>query len=343
MKIERTLDSVYTALVAGLNGAKLSGGETLTCTGEPADGQYDSAGILPHLEFSTGAHTAEQWDTDTSKIIWDIKAKLKVSGEAGKTNRPIQTVISDLYHAVALIRGLPVHSETGELLHYGDKLIKLVQQKKTVDLADRGGPFVKSATAKEPGPEDPYPTADMVFHLEFLMNQPVEVASKKVTFVSLGVNVLDPLRQALNWNPATQEYSLPRPSAADTVGWTMFQKPDTTLTHNGELLYANNPPVPPDVHSIEGGDPSQTVVKLEIIPNYKTLAALATQQLLVIATYRDGGTANVTGAISWTSGTSAAATISGTGLVTAVSTGTSSITAAMNGIAANNSCLITVS
>lgn len=58
----------------------------------------------------------------------------------------------------------------------------------------------------------------------------------------------------------------------------------------------------------------------------------STRQITATGTYSDGGTATLNTGLTWTSGTPATATISSTGLVTAVAAGSTSITASEAGV-----------
>ncbi|MBV7599074.1 Ig-like domain-containing protein [Aeromonas sp. sia0103] len=71
-----------------------------------------------------------------------------------------------------------------------------------------------------------------------------------------------------------------------------------------------------------------------------TLAAGLTGQLAANGSYSDGSNINVTNSVSWSSGTPAVATVSSTGLVTAVTPGVAVITGTLNG--QNATLLITV-
>ena len=63
-----------------------------------------------------------------------------------------------------------------------------------------------------------------------------------------------------------------------------------------------------------------------------TIAVGATQQYSVTGINWDGSTADISSQVTWASDTPAAATISSTGLATAVGVGTANITASMSGI-----------
>lgn len=81
---------------------------------------------------------------------------------------------------------------------------------------------------------------------------------------------------------------------------------------------------------------------LAVTPATKTLAAAATQQLAATATLSDGTTtADVTDATSWVSSDATKATVDAAGLVTAVATGSATITGTFKG--QSDTCVVTVS
>jgi RHS repeat-associated protein len=82
-----------------------------------------------------------------------------------------------------------------------------------------------------------------------------------------------------------------------------------------------------------------TMTSLAVVPSTATIAAGATRQLVAQATYSDGSTGNVTA--TWTSSVEAVATVSSTGLVTAVAGGTTVITASTGGYTATASTTVT--
>jgi uncharacterized protein YjdB len=80
------------------------------------------------------------------------------------------------------------------------------------------------------------------------------------------------------------------------------------------------------------GSSTPTVSSIAITPGAATVAPAATQQFTATATYSDGSTGSVTATASWTSSTASVATISASGLATAVASGATTITASLNGV-----------
>jgi hypothetical protein len=76
-----------------------------------------------------------------------------------------------------------------------------------------------------------------------------------------------------------------------------------------------------------------TLSSIMIMPAAPTLGGVgATQQFSAAGIYSDGSTADVTSQVTWSSSNPAIATISSTGLVTSVATGTANITATLSGV-----------
>ncbi len=78
--------------------------------------------------------------------------------------------------------------------------------------------------------------------------------------------------------------------------------------------------------------PAPTIASIAVSPASSTIAAGAAQQFVATATYSDNSTANVSATVSWTSSSATVATINAAGLATAVTAGSSTITATLNGI-----------
>ena len=72
-----------------------------------------------------------------------------------------------------------------------------------------------------------------------------------------------------------------------------------------------------------------TLVALAVTPAATSLARGRTQQLTATGTYSDASMQDLSAQVTWTSGTPATATVSGTGLVTAAEVGTSTLTATL--------------
>ncbi len=86
---------------------------------------------------------------------------------------------------------------------------------------------------------------------------------------------------------------------------------------------------------------AKTLTAISVSPSTDSLAAGATEQFTATATYSDKSTANVTTTATWAAANTAVATINSSGLATAVASGSTQITASLNGIAGNAALTVT--
>ena len=75
-----------------------------------------------------------------------------------------------------------------------------------------------------------------------------------------------------------------------------------------------------------------TLTSIAVTPNPASITVGATQQFTATGTYSDGSTKNLSSTATWTSGTATVATISASGLATAVASGSTTITASLSGV-----------
>src|SRR5712671_3279734 len=75
---------------------------------------------------------------------------------------------------------------------------------------------------------------------------------------------------------------------------------------------------------------SGSVVSIVITPNNSSVQPAKTQQFTATATLGSGGTSDVTSQVAWTSSATSVATINSTGLASAVTVGSATITATSN-------------
>ena len=83
------------------------------------------------------------------------------------------------------------------------------------------------------------------------------------------------------------------------------------------------------------------LTSITLSPLVSTLAVHTTQQLTATGAYSDGSSRDLTSNVTWSSSSTAAATVDVNGLVTGVATGTASITATLNGITQSMTVTIT--
>ncbi|WP_374089793.1 N,N-dimethylformamidase beta subunit family domain-containing protein [Methylomicrobium lacus] len=85
--------------------------------------------------------------------------------------------------------------------------------------------------------------------------------------------------------------------------------------------------------------PPPTLTSIAVTPMNSAINVGATQQFTATGTYSDSSTQNLTSLVAWTSASPLVATINAAGLATGVGTGTSIITATLNGVPPANSTL----
>lgn len=85
----------------------------------------------------------------------------------------------------------------------------------------------------------------------------------------------------------------------------------------------------------------RTLVSIAVTPANPSISMVSTQQFTATGTYSDGSHADLTGTVTWTSGTPAAATIAAGGLATGVLVGSSVITATLGAISGNTTLTLT--
>jgi len=91
---------------------------------------------------------------------------------------------------------------------------------------------------------------------------------------------------------------------------------------------------------VHGFSDEWDIASLAITPNPIAITGTGTQQLTVTATRQDGATSVVTSQCTFVSATPAKATVSAAGLVTGVATGTSVISASLQGVTATDTATI---
>jgi uncharacterized protein YjdB len=87
--------------------------------------------------------------------------------------------------------------------------------------------------------------------------------------------------------------------------------------------------------------PPKTLSTIAVTPASPSIAIGATEQFTAMATYSDSSTANITSTVTWSSATTGVATINSSGMAAGVATGSSTITATLNGV--SGTAMLTVS
>jgi uncharacterized protein YjdB len=86
---------------------------------------------------------------------------------------------------------------------------------------------------------------------------------------------------------------------------------------------------------------AKTLVSIAVTPATASIAVGATQQFSAQGTYSDGSKADVSSTVSWTSTSTATATVNSAGLAKAVATGSSNVTATLNSISGTAALTVT--
>jgi uncharacterized protein YjdB len=85
---------------------------------------------------------------------------------------------------------------------------------------------------------------------------------------------------------------------------------------------------------------NQVISSIAVLPVNATLTVRQTQQFVATATLSDNTTSNVTTSVNWSSSNPAIATVTNTGLVTAISAGNATITATSGTVTGNTTVTV---
>lgn len=312
---------IFETLVGGFDNLRLSSGEVLQSSTRTTDAH-------PRLLWKVSGWSTDSWQPYRWQTQWDIPAELVVQGpptEAG----PVLDALNDLYGWLDLIYGLPI-DDKDQLVPFGPRQEELIAQKKLFAIADRFvGPYIKRATIRTGEANSSFTTVDLVFHVEFIVDNTPEVDAIATHFtvganVNGGTVIRDP----------SKPFGYPKASQNDTRSQGAFAAPDTTLRINGSPVTPSFPPLVQGLPMVGGGDPSKTLQWIEIAP--AAVIVTSSQQLQVIGHFQDGGTVSLTGPAAYVSSAPAVATVNSAGVVTKASVGTATITATFNGFSATS-------
>jgi PASTA domain/Bacterial Ig-like domain (group 2)/PKD domain len=92
---------------------------------------------------------------------------------------------------------------------------------------------------------------------------------------------------------------------------------------------------------VSSGTPAQTVQSMSVVPASASIGTGATLQLNAKATYEDGHSEDVTSRALWSSGTPSVATVSASGLVTALESGATAISARLGAVSGASALTVT--
>ncbi len=86
---------------------------------------------------------------------------------------------------------------------------------------------------------------------------------------------------------------------------------------------------------------SLTLVSITVTPSNSSLPRTITKQFTAIGQYADSSTADITASVAWDTSNHSIATINGTGLGTGVSSGTTQVSATLDGVVGNTNLTVT--
>ena len=131
------------------------------------------------------------------------------------------------------------------------------------------------------------------------------------------------------------------------VTWTSGTPAKATITGAGLAtgVAAGTSTITATLGSVSGSTvltvTQATLTSIQVTPLNPSISKGGTQQFTATGTYSDSSTANITGQVTWTSGTPAKATITGAGLATGVAAGTSTITATLGSVSGSTVLTVT--
>lgn len=136
-----------------------------------------------------------------------------------------------------------------------------------------------------------------------------------------------------------------------SVTWTSGTPTTATITGGGtatgvaggsSVITANQGAISGHTTLTVTTGPAVTLTSLVVSPATASLAKTATRQFTATGAYSDGTSKDVTGSVTWTSGTPAMASVSTAGLVTGLAGGSSIITATQGTIHGSSTVTVTV-
>ncbi len=117
--------------------------------------------------------------------------------------------------------------------------------------------------------------------------------------------------------------------------------PQSTGPRTGGLNFTDNTNNSPQTVSLSGTGLPAVLVSIAVSPQAAFIALGTTQQFMATGTYTDGSTQNLTNSVAWATSVPAVARMSGTGLATSLSQGTTTITATSGTISGSGSLTVT--
>jgi hypothetical protein len=292
----------------------------------------------PCIRWSIGSWTTDSFAPFKTRVTWDVPAEVMIPCEPGDPFVPL-TALEAITSRGDLVDGLPVDRKTGKPIIAGrDDVEMLTRQERIVTYGERmAGPALRTMRTTPAEADNGFAKIDTVWRLEFVLDStpgPLGVVRQ----FTVGTNIGDPAG-AWTKQPIGDDMEIVIPVAADKRSQGAFSKPDTTLTGGGIVYQGGFPPLVRPLPLAGGPDEDEILREIAVTPRTATVAT--TQQLTAIGTYTNYNTALLTARASWSTSDALVATVSSAGLVTAVGSGTATITATYQGI--SGTATITVS
>lgn len=313
---QRTMELLLSTLVAGFDGFELDNGTLLAAGRNPERLEVVSDDLLPFILFENGSIRSTPWQAWADYVTWDIPATLKVKGPPEDVDTRMLDVVRQVMQRTAELIGLPVDAN-GVVVPFTPASAQKFDRDELMFVANYAGPFLSSVGM--PPAQGSYAIAPLVFHVEATIDNDPRGELPKALQARFGVV---PMLGSL-----AQDSTLPEPAGIPIVpmsarmGIGGYNTPDP-------MLKTRQPPL----QQAAGVATADTLQSLSVMPYAATLTSGApTIQLAAIATYANWQTNHVEQLGAWVSSTPSVATISATGLVTRVATGSTSISFTFGG------------
>jgi hypothetical protein len=163
------------------------------------------------------------------------------------------------------------------------------------------------------------------------------------TLVSITVTPQNPTVQPAKTQQFTATGTLGDGTTKDVSSqatWTSSNTNIATISNTGlaSTVAVGNTTISAAMNDVTGSTTltvsNQVISSIAITPANPTIAVGGTQQFVAIATLSDGTTSNVSSSVTWTSSNPAVATITNTGLASALTAGSTTITATSGSVTA---------
>jgi hypothetical protein len=177
----------------------------------------------------------------------------------------------------------------------------------------------------------------------------LSVVAKAVTAISVSPSTASIVAGATQQFTATATYNdSSTANVTAAANWTAATTTVATMSPAGLAtgVAAGSTTVTASLSGVSGtatlGVAAKVVTAVSVSPSPASVVAGTTQQFTAAATYSDSSTADVTATAHWTTANAAVAMISSTGLLTAVASGSTTVTASLSGINQNSTLSVTI-